>query len=172
MSRSSSVVRSFACALLVFLAACGGEKPDADDDAKATTTVASAQSAGEKIYQQRCQSCHQPNGEGTTGVYPALAGSEYATAADAGVPIRVVMHGLQGPITVKGAEYNSLMPAYGIGIVMSDEEVAAIVTYIRSSWGNSASAVTAHDVHEVREATKDHTGAMTADLLKPLLARK
>ncbi len=171
MSRRPLLALSAALAIGLLVACGGGDKPGADA-APAATVAAAQPSGGEKIYQQRCQSCHQPNGEGTTGVYPALAGSEYATAADAGVPIRVVIHGLQGPITVKGAAYNSLMPPYGIGIVMSDEEVAQIVTYIRTSWGNSASAVTAHDVHEVREATKGHTGAMTAELLKPLLAKK
>jgi mono/diheme cytochrome c family protein len=112
------------------------------------------------------------NGEGLAGVYPPLAGSEYTTSMRTPPCPRVVIHGLQGADHCQGrAEYNSLMPAYGIGIVMSDEEVADVVTYIRSSWGNSASAVTAAEVAAEREATKDHTGAMTAELLAPLLGR-
>jgi mono/diheme cytochrome c family protein len=161
-------------AAVILLAACDGGDGAASDaaDAGSTPAVASASSVnGEALYQQRCSSCHQMTGEGLTGVYPPLTGSEYVTASNVALPVRVVLHGLQGPITIKGAEYNSLMPAYGLGIVMSDVEVAAVVTYIRSSWGNSASAVTPEQVAQEREATKDHTGAMTAELLAPLLSR-
>lgn len=161
--------------LLLLLAACGGEGDDSrgeEGEREEKSASASAQPAlGERTYQQRCISCHQLNGEGTTGVFPPLAGSEHANAANVGVPIRIVMHGLQGPIMVKGVEYNSVMPPYGLGIVMSDEELAAVLTYVRSSWGNRASAVTAEDVEEEREAMKGHVGAVTAELLKPLMAK-
>ncbi len=157
---------------LATVSACGEKEGDEREEREERSETAAAQPAGgEKIYQQRCVTCHQPNGLGTPGVFPPLAGSEYVTAADPGVPIRVVLHGLQGAITVSGAEYNSLMPAYGVGIVMSDAEVASVLTYVRTSWGNTASAVTAEDVEHAREATKDHIGAMTADLLKPLLKK-
>ncbi|MBL8997012.1 MAG: cytochrome c [Gemmatimonadales bacterium] len=166
--------------LALLVAACGGGGDSADAGASSNAAVAGGATkaaavasgpSGEKIYQQRCVSCHQVNGLGTPGVFPPLAGSEYADNANVAVPIRIVLHGLQGPIMVKGTEYNSLMPAYGIGIVMSDAEVAAVLTYIRSSWGASASAVTAEDVAREREATKGHSGAMTAELLKPLMAK-
>lgn len=163
-------------ASLLMLTACGGGDGgdtnaggDTAGAAGATSTAAASGANGEALYQQRCASCHQANGQGTTGVYPPLAGSEYAAATNPGVPIRVVIHGMQGPLTVKGQQFNSLMPAYGLGIVMSDAEVAAVLTYVRSSWGNAASAVSAADVARVREETKDHTGAMTAELLRPLM---
>ena len=166
----------FFAALLVATVSCGGEKSASDTPAAGAPAggapagaSATTAAAGEKMYQQRCMSCHQADGNGTPGVYPPLAGSEYATSANAGVPIRIAIYGLQGPIEVKGAQFNSLMPAYGLGIVMSDADVAAVLTYIRSSWGNKASAVTANDVHEVREETEGHTGAMSAELLKPLM---
>jgi len=177
MTRTSIRRQVRIAAFLTLAVACGGEQPAADAAASsASAPPAAAQpaaqpAAGERIYAQRCVSCHQANGLGATGVYPALAGSEYVLASDAGVPIRVVIHGLQGPITVKGEAFNSLMPAYGIGITMSDEEVAQVVTYIRTSWGNAASAVTAAEVASVREASKSHSGAMTAELLRPLMAK-
>lgn len=158
----------FLVALVAFSTGCGGEKAPSTDSGTSTPVVAAAP-AGEALYLQRCSSCHQANGAGLAGVYPPLAGSEYATNGNAGVPIRVVIHGLQGPITVKGAQFNSLMPAYGLGIVMSDPEVASVLTYVRSSWGNSASAVTAEDVARVREESKAHVGAVTAEILKPLM---
>jgi mono/diheme cytochrome c family protein len=167
MSRTARSTASFIVLLAVGAVACGGgDKPSTDT---AATPAAATAPAGEALYTQRCSSCHQANGEGLAGVYPPLSGSEYATAANVGVPIRVLIHGIQGPITVKGAQFNSLMPAYGLGIVMSDAEVASVLTYVRSSWGNSASAVTAADVARVREESKGHTGAITAELLKPLM---
>jgi mono/diheme cytochrome c family protein len=66
---------------------------------------------------------------------------------------------------VKGQQYSSAMPPYGTGQEMSDAEVAAVVSYIRTSWGNSAGPVTAEQVAAVRKETAAHTGMMTeADL--------
>jgi mono/diheme cytochrome c family protein len=125
-------------------------------------------SSGEQLY-QRCVSCHQLNGQGTPGVFPPLAGSEYATAANVAVPIRVVINGLSGPITVKGGEYTGVMPAYGVGVEMTDQEVADVLTYVRSSWGNTAGAVTAADVARERTAKRDTRGATTAEELRRLM---
>lgn len=166
--------RAAALVAAATLVACGGggEKPAAETpgtDQPAATTTAATPSAGEAMYQQRCMSCHQANGEGLPGTYPPLAGSEYATAANPGVPARIVLNGISGPIEVKGTTYNNLMPAYGVGIQMTDDEVASLLTYVRSSWGNAASPVTAADVAAAREATKGQSGTMTAELLKPLM---
>lgn len=171
---SMSRVAPFAVTALL-LVACGGGDSAASGSAPvpgaspSVSTAAASGPDGQALYQQRCSSCHQANGQGSPGVYPPLAGSEYAVAKDAGVPIRIVIHGIQGPLTVKGQQFNSLMPAYGLGITMSDAEVAAVLSYVRSSWGNKASAVTAADVARVREETKGHSGAMTADILRPLM---
>ncbi len=174
MSVPSRIPLVFTLGLVLTMVACGGEKT-ADETAprsSAGSTVATAQpSQGETIYAQRCMSCHQMNGVGAPGVYPPLAGSEYVLDANPAVPASIVIHGLQGPITVKGAQFNSLMPAYGIGITMSDEEVAAVVSYIRTSWGNTASVVTAAEVASARESTKSHVGAMTAESLAALRAK-
>jgi mono/diheme cytochrome c family protein len=122
-----------------------------------------------QLYEQRCVSCHQPNGQGLPGTYPPLAGSEFATAANVEVPIRVLMHGMQGPVTVKGQRFESVMPAYGLGIEMSDEEVAAVLTYVRSSCGNAASAITPADVARVRGAPRSRTGPVTEEELRSLM---
>ena len=159
--------------VLALLACTGGGEKGADTtSATPATPPTTTASAGETIYQQRCVSCHQANGAGIPGTFPPLAQSEYANAADPGVPARIVIHGVSGPITVHGATYNSLMPPYGVGVVMADEEIAQLLTYVRSSFGNPASAVTAADVAKAREATASHTGPMTEALLKPLLGGK
>lgn len=153
-------------AMAAVVACGGGEKAASDTAMQAGAAVAEAD--GQAVY-QRCITCHQATGEGLAGTYPPLAGSEYATAANVEVPIRVLMHGISGPITVKGQTFSGLMPPYGVGIEMSNEEIAAVLTYVRSSWGNSAAAVTPDDVARVRAAPRTATGPVTAEELAPLM---
>lgn len=162
------------------LACGGGEKQQAAQDTTAApATVATApaagagatagQTAGEQVY-QRCVTCHQADGQGLPGAFPPLAGSEFATAANPAVPIRILLHGLQGPVTVKGQQFNSVMPAYGTGVEMSDQEIADVLTYVRQSWGNSASAVTPQDVAKERAAPRKATGPVTAEELQAMMS--
>jgi mono/diheme cytochrome c family protein len=157
------------------LAGCGGDKSSDGAVQTASASPASAAAAapaaapdGRQLY-QRCAVCHQMAGQGVPGTFPPLAGSEWATAANAALPIRVVLHGLQGPITVKGQKVNGTMPAFGTGQPMNDADVAAVLTYVRSSWGNRAGAVTAADVAKERAATASHAAPFTAAELTPLL---
>jgi len=178
----SSTVRvalaaSLACASLV---ACGGSKDNSASGQAAANpgaavpatnspaATATAGSNGQQIF-QRCAVCHQATGLGLPGSFPPLAGSEWATAANAALPIRVVLHGIQGAITVKGQKYNGAMPAYGTNQPLSDSEIAAVLTYVRSAWGNAASAVTAKQVAAERTATASRTTMWAAGDLQPLL---
>lgn len=135
--------------------------------AVALATVAStaqAQKTGAEVY-ATCSACHQANGQGVPGAFPPLAGSEWVTGK-ADIPIAIVLHGLQGQITVKGQKYNGVMAPWGT--TFNDDQVAAVVTYIRSQWGNKAPAVTKADVARVRAATKARKGAFTEAELKKL----
>jgi mono/diheme cytochrome c family protein len=134
----------------------------------ASAASAAPQPSGAQLF-QRCAVCHQATGQGVPGAFPPLAGSEWATAGNAAVPIRVVLHGLQGPVTVKQQRFSGAMPAYGTGQAMSDAEVAAVLTYVRSAWGNSAGAVSAEEVARERAATASRTTPWTAADLTPLL---
>ena len=127
-----------------------------------------ASATGQQIY-QRCATCHQATGQGLSGSFPPLAGSEWATAQNAAVPIRIVLHGLQGLITVRNQRFSSAMPPYGTGQPLSDAEVAAVLTYVRSAWGNKASAVTGDQVARERAATASRTTMWAATDLTPLL---
>ncbi len=118
---------------------------------------------GAKVYATRCGSCHQMNGAGVTGVFPPLAGSDHVTG-DPGTLVRIIMNGMSGPVEVKGYTYNGVMPPWGAAL--KDDEIAALATYIRSSWGNQASAISAEDVAKVRAATKDRKQPWTAEELK------
>jgi mono/diheme cytochrome c family protein len=114
---------------------------------------------GRTLYAQNCLPCHGAGGLGAPGVAPPLAGAEWVITPDPGRPIRIVLHGLTGPITVKGVEWNMTMLAFGH---LDDESVAAILTYIRQDWGNAAPAVTPDHVREVREQTRGRGQNWTA----------
>lgn len=93
-----------------------------------------------------CAACHQANGAGIPGAFPPLAESEWVNGPVENL-IRIQLRGLMGPITVKGTAYNSVMPP---NAAMSDDEIAAVLTYIRSNFGNTSSAVTADQVKALR----------------------
>jgi mono/diheme cytochrome c family protein len=103
---------------------------------------------GAAAYAARCAACHQADGNGLAGVFPPLAGSRWVVG-DAERPVAIVLHGLQGPIEVRGSTYSSVMPALGGQI--PDAEIAAILTHVRSSFGNDAPAVETAVVAKVRE---------------------
>lgn len=120
--------------------------------------------SGEQIYASRCQTCHQASGEGLAGVFPPLNRSPWVTD-DAGVFTRILLHGMQGPVEVRGNVYNGVMPAFPN---LSDAELAAVITHVRQAWENSASEVTAEEVAAVREATAGRTQSWRAEeLLAP-----
>jgi mono/diheme cytochrome c family protein len=104
---------------------------------------------GQQLYTRICVSCHMPNGQGLAGINPPLAGSEWLTK-DSSVPIRIVLHGLMGEIEVAGSKYNGVMSPWGSQ--MSDQEVANVLNYVRSSWGNKSDVeLTAEMVKEQRD---------------------
>ncbi|MCU0649595.1 MAG: cytochrome c [Gemmatimonadaceae bacterium] len=104
---------------------------------------------GAQLFTTKCAACHQSAGQGVAGVFPPLAASEWVTGSER-VLVQILLHGIQGEITVKGVRYNGLMPPWKS---LTDEEIAAIATHIRSQWGNGASPVTAATVAAEREAT-------------------
>ena len=102
---------------------------------------------GQALYGANCMLCHGPAGLGSPGQFPPLAGSEWVTGSPARL-IRIPNNGLQGPITVKDQPWNLAMAA--IGATLSDEDLAAILSYIRNSWGNKAAPITPQQVGAVR----------------------
>ena len=111
-------------------------------------TITPAQ-LGKRVFTANCMTCHQASGQGIAGVYPPLAGSEWVLdPVHEKHMIKIVLHGLNGPITVKGNTYNSAMTPFGG--VLRDDQIANVLTYIRSEWGNNAPPVTAEQVAAVR----------------------
>ena len=104
---------------------------------------------GSKVFASTCAGCHGPEGAGVTGVFPALASNEVVNAADPTEHINVVLHGLQGR-TVGGTTYSAQMPAFGPQL--SDAEIAAVIDFERTSWGNHGTPVSAQQVTAARGA--------------------
>ncbi len=125
--------------------------------------------SGKKLY-ATCATCHQANGQGVAGVYPPLAGAEWVTGSEERL-IRVLLHGLSGPIEVKGNTYNSLMPAFGKvtggGYNWSEERISHVLTYIRQEWGNQAAPITKEKVTEILNAEKARATPWTQAELDP-----
>src|SRR5262245_50111935 len=107
---------------------------------------------GGQIFAAQCAACHQATGLGIPGVFPPLAGSEWALGKD-GLFAQILLHGITGAIEVKGATYNGAMPPFGDKL--SDEEIAAVASYVRSAWGNGAGKIEAATVKTARSATHD-----------------
>ncbi|MDW8074285.1 MAG: cytochrome c [Bacteroidota bacterium] len=128
---------------------------------------AEEQSLGAKLFNKNCASCHQTSGKGITGSIPPLVGSALANSEDVTKPIRIVLHGFRGAIVRNGVKYNGVMQPWHS--VLTDDEIAAILTYVRTSWGNNGGEIKAEDVARVREATKTRTTQYTeAELEQPL----
>jgi putative membrane-bound dehydrogenase-like protein len=130
-------------------------------------TPRKAPSPGETIYEMACLPCHQPEGKGLPGVYPPLVGSEFVRGDTARL-IRIVLHGLSGPITVAGKEFGNTpaavpMPAMG---GLEDVQLAALLTYVRAEFGGGAGAVAPDEVARVRAATSKREQPWTAAELK------
>jgi mono/diheme cytochrome c family protein len=118
------------------LTPAAGTAPDADVMEK-----------GKQVYMV-CMACHGMNGEGGP-VGPPLAGSDWVTGPVSNL-IRIQMLGLEGPITVSGTEHTFPAPMTPMGAAMSDEDVAAVLTYIRNSFGNTAPPVLPEQVKMLR----------------------
>jgi mono/diheme cytochrome c family protein len=114
-----------------------------------------------------CVSCHQPNGQGTPGIFPALAGSDWVQEKNPARLIRIVLDGVQGVITVHGQPFGpSVMPPWRP--TLNDEQIADVLSYVRTAWGNSAPLVKKDEVAAVRKETESHSGVAwtEAELLK------
>ncbi len=140
-------------------------EPEGAKKADAGGSNGVAAGPGAAVYGKICASCHQGNGKGLPGVYPALAGSALAQGEPT-APLRIILHGFQGKINRNGKEYNGVMQPWGS---LSDQEIADVLTFVRASWGNTGGAVDAAAVADVRAKTKGKAGAYTeAELSAPL----
>ena len=108
---------------------------------------------GKQLFGAKCAACHQGSGLGVAGVFPPVAASEWVLG-DEKILTNILLHGVNGEMIVKGNKYNGAMPAWKS---LSDDELAAVLTYIRSDWGNAAPPIKAETIKSQRELTKART---------------
>ena len=146
-----------------------GSNDTAVHDAEVAAASANAlMKQGEAVFNANCAACHQPDGSGLKGAFPPLAGSDFLHG-DRRKVIGAALFGLSGPITVNGEEYNGVMPSLGH---LQDEDLAAALSYVFGSWGNSLAAVSADEVASVRAelgaedraAGERHVGATEGEM--------
>lgn len=118
---------------------------------------------GKEVYELTCLACHQANGMGQDALAPPLVNAHWVTNSQERL-IRIALQGMRGPVTVHGKVYEMEMPPLG---VLDDEQLAAVLTYVRQEWGHTASAVSVDSVKKIREATSKREEPWTeAELLK------
>ena len=115
---------------------------------------------GAATFASTCAACHQATGSGLPGVFPPLAGSEWVNGRETTVAA-IVLNGITGSLTVKGSTYDGTMPTFKAQL--SDDQIAAVLTYVRGQWGNSSAAIRPDVVAKVREETKGRGGPFGGD---------
>jgi mono/diheme cytochrome c family protein len=112
---------------------------------------------GAAVYARTCIACHQPTGKGLPPVFPSISETPIVVG-NPELPIKFILQGLMGPITVGGSTYNSMMPPVA-GV--NDQDIADVLTYVRQSFGNKGNPVSADQVKAVRAATAGRTAPWT-----------
>ncbi len=142
-----------------------------DSDGKTKTHLKGAKKElfhkGEEIYNREgfCATCHQTDGRGlSASQFPPLAGVSWVTGNEDRL-IKLTLKGIMGPIKVKGKTYPGQVPMTPFGGMLNDGEIAAVLTYVRNSFGNKASAISPDTVKKVREEIKDKEGFYSAEEL-------
>ena len=119
---------------------------------------------GKKTYDMVCGTCHGPDGKGKPGQAPPLAGSEWVMAKGFSRLAHIPLMGVNGTIKVQGQDWSLNMAA--MGAALPDEDLAGVLTYIRSSWGNKASAVSADDIKKIRAEIKSPQPMSADEMMK------
>jgi mono/diheme cytochrome c family protein len=120
--------------------------------------------AGRHLFTLTCAACHHPDGLGAPGIAPPLVDSEWVLGSEERL-VRLVLQGAQGPIKAAGVSFDSSMPSWAS---FSDEQIAAILTYIRRDWEQGAFPIKPETIKAIREASAKHSGAWTEEELSKI----
>jgi mono/diheme cytochrome c family protein len=121
---------------------------------------------GKAVFEMYCGSCHGNDGMGKPNQAPPLAGSEWVNAKGINRVTEIPLEGLSGAFQVEGKDWSLVMAP--MGAALPDADLAAVMTYIRSAWGNKGGEVTADDVKAIRAKIGAHPQPMAADQLKSM----
>jgi len=139
-------------------------KPGQNGPGGTQTQELSQADRGKKIFSANCATCHQMSGTGVAGQYPPLAGSEYVNGGTRRLGM-IVLKGLQGPLTVKGAQFGTaVMQPWDK--TLSDAKIADVLTFIRQEWGNKGGPVAAESIAALRKELASHPDSFTEPDLK------
>jgi mono/diheme cytochrome c family protein len=122
---------------------------------------------GKAVFAAQCAACHQATGKGLPGVFPPLDGSEWVQG-DARTVANILLHGINGKISVAGAEYSGAMPSFQ---QLSDAELAAVASHVRSTWSNKAPALSATLFEQERKTSTRTTPFEGGAALQALAAK-
>ena len=138
--------------LKAFLLALRGPLPDIRMEDWVRPVAAAEGLDGEALFNGKatCINCHQADGKGVPGVFPPLAGNSRVQEGDGSYVAETIIHGRSGEISVHGKVFNAMMPPVGTQQGLSNAEIAAVASYVRSAWGNQAAAVTEQIVRQKR----------------------
>ena len=149
--------------LIAALTACGGNKQQSGETSAGQTEMTEEEAQikssaetmiehpGKEVYDAVCLACHMADGSGVPGMHPPLANTEWVTG-DKERLIKIVLQGMSGKIEVNGKTYNSIMPPNSH---LTDRQIANVLSYVRSSFGNDASPVSPDEVKEVRKSIQN-----------------
>lgn len=143
-----------------------GDRRSAAELAGPVPVAGGAGPDGKQLYTAHCVACHQATGKGLPGVFPPLDGSEWVTG-DPRLIANVLLHGVTGEMVVAGTTYKGAMPPFG---QLSDAELAALATYVRSNWSNKAEAIEPALFEKERQAITRTTPFDGGDDLKAAVA--
>jgi mono/diheme cytochrome c family protein len=138
MNKTLKMIKLIPALLVLALISCGGNKKPADE-----TTA----DPGREIYMKYCLACHQAPGSGVSGMYPTLQKTDWVNG-DKSRLISLLLNGQQGEITVNGQVFRGIMPTHQY---LTDEQIADVLTYVRSNFGNTANAVLPEEVASIRQ---------------------
>jgi cytochrome c oxidase cbb3-type subunit 2 len=147
LAAAAAIACATACSSSSNASSSASDTTSAATQAPAASPAAAGGADGAQAFAANCSSCHQANGQGVVGAFPPLAGNATVTG-DPKAVIHIVKYGLTGKVVVGGKTFDGTMPPW---TTLPDATIASVVTYIRSSWGNSASAVTTADVAAVKK---------------------
>jgi len=122
---------------------------------------------GQQVYNGNCVACHQASGKGLPGVFPPLDGSEWVNG-DERVLANILLHGITGEINVLGQTYKGAMPPFP---QLSDAELAAVLSHVRSAWSNKAAPLKTELIEKERKSNPRTAPFSGGDELKALVAK-
>ncbi|MCG6187761.1 c-type cytochrome [Maribellus maritimus] len=140
----------------VLFAACGGNNQknkksvisQPDQSAQVTEKAATQKEhPGKKVYDSVCLVCHMADGSGVPGMHPPIYESDFVNS-DPEQLIKIILEGMSGKVEVKGEIYNSIMPPQAH---LSNQQIADVLSYVRSSFGNNSGPILPEDVQKLRK---------------------